>query len=55
MSISSSSLDVVCIHQLMIPFCLFPLWDALVYALPPLYYYKYWPSTALEQQVESLV
>jgi hypothetical protein len=33
----------------------FPLWDALVLALPPLYYYKYQSSLAIEWQVESLV
>src|SRR5580693_4776056 len=33
----------------------FPLWDALVLTLPPLYWYKYQSSLALEQQVESLV
>jgi hypothetical protein len=33
----------------------FPLWDTLVLALPPLYYYKYQASLAIEWQVESLV
>jgi hypothetical protein len=33
----------------------FPLWDTLVLALPPLYYYKYQSSLAIERQVESLV
>jgi hypothetical protein len=32
-----------------------PLWDALVLALPPLYYYKGIPYLSCKWQVESLV
>jgi hypothetical protein len=45
-SITPSSLDVACIHHDGLPY-LFPLWDTLVYALPPLYYYIRSPLLAL--------
>jgi hypothetical protein len=39
--------DVVCIHYDGLPPIYSPLWDALVYALPPMYYYIRGPLLAL--------
>jgi hypothetical protein len=44
---SPSITDVVCIHHDGLPPIYFPLWDALVYALPPMYYYIRDPLLAL--------